>query len=100
MIFFGLIFLLPESPRWLARKHGDDDGPMLKALASIKALPVDHAKVIADAKEIRDYDTWHVMHGSVSWWNIFTQKPLRKRLFNAFIPLLSAQCGGVQVLSV
>ncbi|KAH7390650.1 general substrate transporter [Pyrenochaeta sp. MPI-SDFR-AT-0127] len=100
VIFFFLIFLLPESPRWLARKYPEDDGPMLKALASIRALPVSHSEVVSEAKEIRDYDTWHVMHGSVAWWNIFTQKSLRKRLFHAFIPLLSTQFSGVQVLGI
>ena len=98
--FFVLVFWLPESPRWLARKYPEDDGPMLNSLASIKALPVSHPDVISEAKDIRDYDTWYVMHGSVAWHNISTQKSLRKRLFHAFIPLLSTQFSGVGMLTV
>lgn len=100
VIFFALTFLLPESPRWLARKHPDDDSPMLEALASIRNLPINHQQVIDEAKEIRDYDNWHVIHGSTKPWNIFTQKSLRKRTFNVFVPYLAIQFTGVGVLGV
>ncbi|KAJ9142322.1 hypothetical protein NKR23_g7310 [Pleurostoma richardsiae] len=100
VIFFCLTFLLPESPRWLARKYPQDDGPMIKSLASIRDLPLDHPSIIEEAKEIRDYDTWYILHGSVKVWNIFTSKRLFKRVFNAFIPMLAQQFSGVGVLTI
>ena len=73
---------------------------MIKSLASIRALPETDSVIIDEAKEIRDYNTWHLQHGSIRWWNVFTQKRYLKRMAFAFIPLLGIQLSGVQVLGV
>lgn len=100
VIFFCLTFLLPESPRWLAGKYPEDDGPMLDALSSIRNIPTAHPDIIEEAKEIRDYNTWYLIHGSVTPWNIFTQKSLFKRTFHAFIPYLATSFSGIGLLTV
>lgn len=73
---------------------------MLESLAYIRALAIDHQEVINEAKEIRDYDNWHIVHGSTKLWNIFTQPSLRKRTFNVFIPYLAQQFTGVGLITV
>ncbi|KAH9965623.1 general substrate transporter [Lactifluus volemus] len=46
----GMIFL-PESPRWLIKKHRDSDAAI--ALSRLTSLPRDHPEVISELEEIR-----------------------------------------------
>ncbi|KAJ0413265.1 general substrate transporter [Aspergillus carlsbadensis] len=100
LVFFCLVFKLPESPRWLAMKYPDDDMPMLKSLSWLRARDVDHPDVVAEAREIRDYAIWARENESINPLNLFTEKRLAKRLLYAMVPLLQQQFCGVNVLSL
>jgi hypothetical protein len=100
LVFFCLVFKLPESPRWLAMKYPDNDMPMLKSLSWLRARDVDHPGVVAEAREIRDYAIWARENESINPLNLFTEKRLAKRLLYAMVPLLQQQFCGVNVLSV
>lgn len=100
LVFFLLVFKLAESPRWLAAKHADDDMPMLRSLAWLRSKPVDHPDIIAEAREVRDYDIWARENESMNPLNLLTEKRLAKRLGYAMVPLLQQQLCGVTVLTV
>ncbi|KAL3462416.1 general substrate transporter [Aspergillus heterothallicus] len=100
LVFFCLVFKLPESPRWLAGKYPDDDMPMLKSLSWLRARAIDHPDVVFEAREIRDYAIWARGNESINPMNLFTEKRLAKRLLYAMVPLLQQQFCGVNVLSL
>lgn len=51
LLFAGMLFFCPESPRWLARR--DDWDEAAKVLSSLRALPIDDPYVCGELAEIR-----------------------------------------------
>lgn len=51
ILFFGVFFICPESPRWLARKDRWEDA--LKILVDIRKLPSDHEYIQTELADIR-----------------------------------------------
>ncbi|RAO73456.1 uncharacterized protein BHQ10_009468 [Talaromyces amestolkiae] len=100
LVFFILVFRLPESPRWLAGKYLNDDVPLLNSLSYIRSRPMDHPEVLNEAKEIRDYQIWASENESTSILNIFKEKRLARRIGYAMVPLLQQQLCGVGVLTI
>ncbi|KAF5574304.1 MFS sugar transporter [Fusarium pseudocircinatum] len=100
IVFFLLVFKLVESPRWLAAKYPDDDMPMLRSLAWLRGKEVDHPDLIAEGREIRDYEIWSREHEATNPLNIFMEKRLTKRWLYAMVPLLQQQFCGVGLLGL
>lgn len=51
LLFFGMMFICPESPRWLARKDRWEDAQ--KILVDIRKLSADHEYIHAELADIR-----------------------------------------------
>lgn len=51
LLFAGMLFFCPESPRWLARR--DDWEGAAKVLSSLRALPIDDPYVCGELADIR-----------------------------------------------
>lgn len=71
LLFFLVIFLIPESPRWLVVKHREK-----KAIQLFSRIFTDEADVLAQVDEIKS-----VLKASAnedSGWKVLTQKGFRK----------------------
>lgn len=74
VLAFGVIFLLPYSPRLLLSKGREEEA--LKTLASLRSLPIDHELVRIEFLEIK------------------SEVLFEKRAFDERFPHLSAAAGG------
>lgn len=59
IFLFGMMFLMPESPRWLAKQDRWEDCNATLALVHGKGDP-NHPFVLAEAQEIRDICAFEV----------------------------------------
>ena len=99
LIFVGVSFLYPESPRWLLEKYPDDPERTLKVLARLRSgLPTDeHVRtefheLVASREYRKRFDPGYI--------GIFKSPALRKRLAYGFYATALQQFGGIAALTM
>ncbi|KAI0246702.1 MFS monosaccharide transporter [Lactifluus subvellereus] len=73
----GMAFL-PESPRWLTKKHRDSDAAA--ALSRLTSLPPDHPEVVSELEEIRLNLKYEEELGEASYLDCFRSTDNRIRM--------------------
>ncbi|OAG38060.1 hypothetical protein AYO21_07782 [Fonsecaea monophora] len=96
-LILGLIWLLPESPRWLYMKGRSEDA--LKVLIRLHSSKSSESHEFADReyqilKAQIDFET----PSKTSLWKMVKQPPLRKRLVIGFITMFGTQCIGTLII--
>ncbi|KAI9511393.1 general substrate transporter [Russula earlei] len=76
-VLAGGMAILPESPRWLIKKHRDADAA--QALARLTSLPPDHPELRTELDEIRLNLKREEEHGSSSYLDCFRPTDNRMR---------------------
>lgn len=97
VILAGLIFLFPESPRWLIDNNREAEG--LKTLAKLHANGNEHDPwVRAEFDQIQENITFEHEHEAKSYWELFKNKSCFRRLFLACALQASVQMTGVSAI--
>ncbi|WVW82652.1 hypothetical protein I302_104663 [Kwoniella bestiolae CBS 10118] len=93
-----LVFIVPESPRWLA-SHGRSQ-ESLEVLARLQGKPIDHADVVAQHREIQQAVEIEQSLGSGKWSDLLHEDDLksRRRLIIACAIQFFQQIGGINGL--
>ncbi len=90
LIFFILIFFLPESPRWLIAKNNND-----KAIGILRKIYLERESAIAQSKEIKN----SIEHATGSDWSLLKQPGIVKAIvFGVLIAILGQFMGVNAVL--
>ncbi|KAM0135125.1 hypothetical protein ACHAP3_005216 [Botrytis cinerea] len=97
VVLAGLIFLFPESPRWLIDHGHPEKG--LKTLARLHAHGDENDPwVRAEFDQIQDSITYEHEHEAKSYLDLFTNKSSFRRLFIACALQASVQMTGVSAI--
>ena len=93
-----LVFLVPESPRWLAA-HGKSE-QSLSVIARLQGKPITHQDVIAQHQEIQSAVELEQSIGSGSWGDLLKKDKLhsRRRLLIACSIQFFQQVGGINAI--
>lgn len=93
-----LVFIVPESPRWLAA-HGRAD-ESLSVLARLQGKPETHHDVLIQHKEIQDIVALEHSIGSGKWRDLLRADQIksRRRLLIACAIQFFQQIGGINAL--
>ena len=93
-----LVFVIPESPRWLA-SHGRPDD-CLEVLSRLLNKPTSHQDVLLQHKEILDAAAYEAAVGSGSWRGLLKEDNVcsRRRLLIACSIQFFQQAGGINAI--
>jgi hypothetical protein len=93
-----LVFVVPESPRWLA-SHGRGN-ECLEVLARLQGKPTSHQDVMIQHKEIIDAVTLEQSIGSGTWADLLKEDEIksRRRLLIACSIQFFQQIGGINAI--
>ncbi|MDD2436880.1 MAG: sugar porter family MFS transporter [Massilibacteroides sp.] len=91
LLFFIVIFLIPESPRWLLVKQRDE-----KAFGIFSRIFVKKEDALAQIKEIKEM--LNVSSGEVSDWRVLIQKGFRKAVLVGCAIAILGQFMGVNAV--
>lgn len=93
-----LVFIVPESPRWLA-SHGRTE-ESLAVLARLQGKSITHTDVLVQHKEIQDIVTLEQECGSGKWKDLLKSDAIksRRRLLIACSIQFFQQIGGINAL--
>lgn len=94
----ALIFIVPESPRWLAAHGRADDS--LAVLARLQGKPITHQDVLLQHQEIQDAVALEVAIGSGTWSDLLKEDKIksRRRLLIACSIQFFQQIGGINAI--
>jgi MFS family permease len=95
---FFMMMLLPESPRWLARKDHWDEAHAVLTLVHGKGDP-NHPFVQTELKEIRDMVEFERQHANVTYLDLFKPRMLNRTFIGMFTQIWS-QLTGMNVMSM
>ncbi|GES56838.1 hexose transporter [Aspergillus terreus] len=94
-LFLGMM-LLPESPRWLARKDRWEDCHRVLALVHAKG-DLNHPFVTIELQDIRDMCEFERQHKHVTYLDLFKPRMLNRTLIGLFMQIWS-QLTGMNVM--
>lgn len=94
----GMMFLLPESPRWLARHDLWEDCHAVLTLVHGKGDP-NHPFVVAELQEIKDICEFERAHANVTYFDLFKPRYLHRTTTAVFTQIWS-QLTGMNVMSM
>jgi hypothetical protein len=94
----ALIFIVPESPRWLAA-HGRSE-ESLAVLGRLQGKPITHQDVVLQHQEIQDAVAFEVSIGSGTWSDLLKEDKIksRRRLLIACSIQFFQQIGGINAI--
>lgn len=98
LVMMSLVYLVPESPRWLAA-HGKAD-QALHVISRLQGKPEDHPDVIEQHIEILEGIKLESSVGSSSWKDLLREDSIksRRRLLIACSVQFFQQAGGINAL--
>ena len=96
VFLFFMMMLLPESPRWLARKDRWEDCHAVLTLVHGKGDPT-HPFVSAELQEIKDMCEFERRHSDVTYLDLFKPRMLNRTLIGLFTQIWS-QLTGMNVM--
>lgn len=93
-----LVFIVPESPRWLA-SHGRME-ESLAVIGRLQGKPVTHQDVVQQHQEIQDAVAFEASIGSGSWSDLLKEDKIksRRRLLIACSIQFFQQAGGINAI--
>lgn len=94
----GLVFGLPESPRWLY-KHGKNE-EALEVLCKVYGRPPDHPKILKEQKEVLEALKIEQEHGEYRWSQLFKKDEVQtgRRVLLAYGMQFMNQMGGINLI--
>ncbi|KAL4891826.1 general substrate transporter [Aspergillus ambiguus] len=96
VFLFLAMMLLPESPRWLARKDRWEDCHQVLALVHAKG-DLNHPFVAIELQDIRDMCEFEREHQNVTYLDLFKPRMLNRTLIGLFMQIWS-QLTGMNVM--
>lgn len=97
VFLFGMMLLLPESPRWLARKDRWEDCHAVLTLVHGKGDP-NHPFVSYELQDIKDMCEFERQHADVTYLDLFKPRMLNRTHIGLFTQIWS-QLTGMNVMS-
>jgi MFS family permease len=97
IFLFFMTMLLPESPRWLARKDRWEDCHAVLALVHGKGDP-NHPFVAFELQDIKDMCEFERAHSDVTYFDLFKPRMIHRTLIGLFTQIWS-QLTGMNVMS-
>jgi MFS family permease len=88
VFLFFMMMLLPESPRWLARKDRWEDCHAVLTLVHGKGDP-SHPFVTAELQEIKDMCEFERQHADVTYLDLFKPQMINRTLIGLFTQIWS-----------
>ena len=95
VVIISLVFLQPESPRWWIQKHGNVE----KAKDALRKIRDTEAEVEDEVLAIREAIEFEREAISSSYWALFKDASVRKRLMLAFAINIGQQLSGQGTLN-
>ncbi|GAO19890.1 uncharacterized protein UV8b_05170 [Ustilaginoidea virens] len=96
VFLFFMMMILPESPRWLARKDRWEDCRSVLALVHGKGNP-DHPFVATELQDIKDMCEFERRHANATYLDLFKPNMINRTLIGAFTQIWS-QLTGMNVM--
>ncbi|KAM4064525.1 major facilitator superfamily protein [Hirsutella rhossiliensis] len=96
VFLFFMMMLLPESPRWLARKDRWEECRAVLALVHGKGDP-DHAFVAYELQDIKDMCEFERRHSDVTYLDLFKPQMINRTVIGLFTQIWS-QLTGMNVM--
>ncbi|KAK8922680.1 glucose transporter [Metarhizium anisopliae BRIP 53293] len=96
VFLFFMMIILPESPRWLARKDRWEDCRSVLALVHGKGDP-DHPFVAMELQDIKDMCEFERRHSNVTYFDLFKPDMINRTLIGLFTQIWS-QLTGMNVM--
>lgn len=97
VFLFFMMMILPESPRWLARKDRWEDCRAVLALVHGKG-DADHPFVAMELQDIKDMCEFERRHSNVTYLDLFKPDMINRTLIGLFTQIWS-QLTGMNVMS-
>lgn len=95
LVLWGLIIILPFSPRWLIDHNRDKEA--LKTLSRLRDSPVESNIIQTEYKAIKDNVEFEKQTGTAGWAELF-ERGIRNRLFIGVILQFFQQWTGINVI--
>ncbi|KAK3077127.1 hypothetical protein LTS18_011150, partial [Coniosporium uncinatum] len=97
-VVIGLVFGLPESPRWLYNRGRNEEA--VKVLCDVYDYDTDHPEFIRESNQILHAIEIETHNAASSWWDIFKQDEVQtgKRVLLAYGMQFMNQVGGINLV--
>ena len=92
VFLFFMMMLLPESPRWYARKDRWEDCRAVLTLVHGKGDP-DHPFVAYELQDIKDMCEFERRHANMTYLDLFKPNMIHRTLIGLFTQIWSQLCG-------